>query len=186
MLSQPQRKTLLRIARDSIRALLDGSHPDLGCYEFDDVLTRPSGAFVTLNTRAGELRGCIGSVRPVAPLYRVVSQSAIHAAFRDPRFHPISRDELDLIHLEISVMGPIEPVSDVADIEVGRDGLIVSRGSFAGLLLPQVAAEYGWSRDVFLSQTCVKAGLPPAAWQSPGTKIERFFAEVFGEQKAQP
>jgi AmmeMemoRadiSam system protein A len=182
MLSQPQRRTLLRIARDSIRASLDGSRLDLSGYPVDDILAQPSGAFVTLNTHAGALRGCIGSIRAVAPLYQAVSQSAVHAAFRDPRFFPVTRDEFDGLHLEISVMGPIERVAEVGEIVVGRDGLIVSSGSYAGLLLPQVAREYGWTRDVFLSQTCVKAGLAPNAWQSPATRIERFYAEVFGEQ----
>ncbi len=181
MLNQPQRKTLLQIARDSIRSVLDGKRPDLTTYLVDEMLTRPAGAFVTLNTPAGDLRGCIGSIHPVAPLYQSVSQSAINAAFRDPRFFPVGREELDRLHLEISVMGPIERITTVEDIEVGRDGLIISRGPFAGLLLPQVATEYGWDRDTFLSQTCVKAGLPPDAWRSTVTKIERFAAEVFGE-----
>lgn len=181
MLSETQRKTLLRIARDSIAAMLDGRRPDLNQYSLDDDLRRRSGAFVTLNDREGELRGCIGSIEPVAPLYQAVSSSAISAAFRDPRFYPVKREELTDLHLEISVMGPITPVRDVNEIEVGRDGLIISRGHYAGLLLPQVATEWGWDRETFLNQTCVKAGLPPTAWRSPETKIEHFSAEVFGE-----
>jgi AmmeMemoRadiSam system protein A len=182
MLSPPHRKTLLQIARDSIRASLEDGPLDLSRYETDQVLREPAGAFVTLNTHTGELRGCIGSIRPVAPLYQAVSRSAVYAAFRDPRFYPVSREEFDRLHLEISVMGPLEPVADVTEIEVGRDGLIVSQGSYAGLLLPQVAHEYGWTREVFLRQTCIKAGLAEDAWRLPGTRIERFFAEVFGEQ----
>ncbi len=182
MLNSNQRKTLLQIARDSIAAVLDGRRPDLNQYSIDDDLRRPSGAFVTLNDREGELRGCIGSIEPVAPLYHAVSSSAISAAFRDPRFYPVKKDELASLHLEISVMGPITQVKSVDEIEVGRDGLIVSRGHQAGLLLPQVATEWGWDRETFLSQTCVKAGLPPTAWRSPDTKIEHFSAEVFGEQ----
>lgn len=181
MLNNSQRKTLLQIARDSIAAVLDGLRPDLGQYAVDDDLRRPSGAFVTLNDRQGELRGCIGSIEPVAPLYQAVSSSAISAAFRDPRFYPVQRDEFPTLHLEISVMGPILRVKDVAEIEVGRDGLIIRRGHNAGLLLPQVATEHGWDRPTFLSQTCVKAGLPPTAWRDPDAKIERFSAEVFGE-----
>ncbi len=181
MLNESQRKTLLRIARESIAAVLAGARPDLASYLLDDDLKRPAGAFVTLNDRHGELRGCIGSITPVAPLFQAVSSSAIHAAFRDPRFHPVSADELPTLHLEISVMGPIIRVDDFSEIEVGRDGLIATRGPYAGLLLPQVATEYGWDRDTFLSQTCVKAGLPPAAWRDRDTRIERFSAEVFGE-----
>lgn len=182
MLNQSQRKQLLQIARESIAAVLDGQRPDLTKYQIDDDLKRPAGAFVTLNDAAGELRGCIGSIQPVAPLYQAVSQSAINAAFRDPRFEPIDGDELPSLHLEISVMGPIERVKSLDEIVVGRDGLIVSRGHYAGLLLPQVATEYGWDRDTFLGHTCLKAGLPRDAWRSGATKIERFSAEVFGEQ----
>jgi AmmeMemoRadiSam system protein A len=181
MLNDSQRKTLLQIARDSIAAGLEGRRPDLAQYSLDDDLRRPAGAFVTLNDRHGDLRGCIGSIEPVAPLFRAVSSSAISAAFRDPRFYPVKRDEFPDLHLEISVMGPITPVKDVSEIQVGRDGLIISSGHHAGLLLPQVATEYGWDRDTFLSQTCMKAGLPPTAWQSPDTRIEHFSAEVFGE-----
>ena len=83
--------------------------------------------------------------------------------------------------IEISVMGPVERVSALDDVMVGRDGLIVSRGRFAGLLLPQVATEYGWDRDTFLDQTCVKAGLSPGIWREPATVVEKFSAEVFGE-----
>ena len=183
-MNSEQRKTLLRIARDSIAAVLAGSRPDLEQYPLDDDLRRPAGAFVTLNERNGDLRGCIGSIKPVAPLYLAVSQSAINAAFRDPRFYPVVPDELAQLHIEISVMGPITLVTDPEQIEVGRDGLIVSRGAMAGLLLPQVATEYGWDRETFLSQTCHKAGLALNAWRSPDTKIERFSAEVFGEETA--
>jgi AmmeMemoRadiSam system protein A len=147
----------------------------------DDALTRPSGAFVTLHDHGGDLRGCIGSVEAVAPLAQAVASSAINAAFRDPRFFPVTREELPNLHLEISVMSPIVPVHDVDEIEVGRDGLIVTRGSRAGLLLPQVATEYDWDRETFLSQTCVKAGLPPESWRGGGCRIERFSAEVFSE-----
>jgi AmmeMemoRadiSam system protein A len=185
MLNQEQRTILLRIARESIAAVLDGGRPDLDQYPADEVLRRPAGAFVTLSERNGELRGCIGSLHPVAPLYQAVSMSAINAAFRDPRFYPVKRDELPNLHVEISVMGPIEPVRTLEEIMVGRDGLIVTRGHFSGLLLPQVATEYGWDVDTFLGQTCRKAGLPLDAWRTGETRIERFPAEVFGEQTAE-
>lgn len=181
MLSQEQRTTLLNIARKSIEAVLDGRRPELDLSSLDADLKRPSGAFVTLNERTGELRGCIGSIEPVAPLAQAVSSSAVNAAFRDPRFDPVQKEELPSLHIEISVMSPIVPVTDVSEIEVGRDGLIISRGGRAGLLLPQVATDYGWDRETFLRQTCVKAGLPADCWQSPGCRIEKFSAEVFGE-----
>ena len=182
MLNERQRKQLLTIARDSIEAVFAGHRVALRPDEFDDALRRPSGAFVTL-TEDGELRGCIGSIVPVAPLFQAVSTSAINAAFRDPRFMPLSVDEYPRVKVEISVMGPIEPVTDCNEILVGRDGLIVSRGHSSGLLLPQVAIEYGWDRDTFLRHTCLKAGLPPDAWHFPDTKVEKFSAEVFGEQE---
>jgi AmmeMemoRadiSam system protein A len=181
MLNQEQRSQLLRIARQSIESVLDGRRPDLDLGTLDADLRRPSGAFVTLNERSGELRGCIGSIEAVAPLAQAVSSSAVSAAFRDPRFYPVTKDELPSLHLEISVMSPIVPVTDISEIEVGRDGLIISKGARAGLLLPQVATEYGWDRETFLRQTCVKAGLPPDSWQSPDCRIEKFSAEVFGE-----
>ncbi|HEX8027018.1 MAG TPA: AmmeMemoRadiSam system protein A, partial [Vicinamibacterales bacterium] len=150
--------------------------------QLDDDLKRPSGAFVTLHTAHGDLRGCIGSIQPVAPLWRAVSSNAIHAAMRDPRFESVSGvAELASLQLEISVMSPIVLVTDIEEIVVGRDGLIVSRRGRAGLLLPQVATEYGWDRETFLRHTCTKAGLPHDAWRSADTRIERFSAEVFSE-----
>jgi AmmeMemoRadiSam system protein A len=180
MLTQEQRNRLLRIARQSIEALLDGRRPEPEPVD-DATLTRPSGAFVSLHTKDGDLRGCIGSIAPVAPLVQAVASNAVNAAFRDPRFYPLRKDELANVHIEISVMSPIAPVADVSEIEVGRDGLIVTRGSRKGLLLPQVATEYGWDRETFLRQTCVKAGLPAESWRSGDCLIEKFSAEVFGE-----
>lgn len=182
MLSQEQRQQLLRIARESIEAVLDGQRPALTADDFDETLRKPAGAFVTLRTKdQHDLRGCIGSIQAVGPLWQSVSNSAINAAFRDPRFHPLQKDEWPSIELEISVMGPIEVVADPDEIVVGRDGLIVTHGRNAGLLLPQVATEYGWDRETFLSHTCAKAGLHPDSWRTPGCRIERFSAEVFGE-----
>ncbi|MBV8518311.1 MAG: AmmeMemoRadiSam system protein A [Acidobacteria bacterium] len=181
MLTPQQRRQLLRIARDTITAALEGQRYAVDLASVDEDLQRPAGAFVTLE-KHGDLRGCIGSIEPVAPLAQAVSSSAMSAAFRDPRFRPVRADELPQLDIEISVMGPIERVNDVNTIEVGRDGLILSRGSRAGLLLPQVATEYGWDRDTFLRQTCLKAGLPPDAWRAADCRIEKFSAEVFGEQ----
>ena len=182
MLNTPQRRQLLTLARESIAAAFDGKRPDLKSDVFDKELRRRAGAFVTL-TQSEELRGCIGSIEPVAPLYVAVSQSAISAAFRDPRFRPLRSEELPGIHVEISVMGPIERVVEIEEIVVGRDGLIVRRGGYAGLLLPQVATDYGWDREMFLQQTCYKAGLPRNSWREAGTTIEKFAAEVFGEKE---
>jgi AmmeMemoRadiSam system protein A len=181
MLTQEQRTRLLRIARESIEAALDGRRPELDPSQLDGTLTRPSGAFVSLHTKDGDLRGCIGSIQAVAPLCEAVVANAINAAFRDPRFYPLRKDEVANVEIEISVMSPIGPVSDIAEIEVGRDGLIVTRGSRKGLLLPQVATQYGWDRETFLRQTCVKAGLPAESWRSGDCLVEKFSAEVFSE-----
>ena len=181
MLTQEQRTQLLRIARQSIEAALEGRRVEVDVTQLDDVLRQPSGAFVSLHTKGHALRGCIGSIQPAAPLGQAIALNAINAAFRDPRFYPLRPEELANVEIEISVMSPIVRVTDVEEIEVGRDGLIISRGSRVGLLLPQVATNYGWDRQTFLRQTCVKAGLPPDSWLLPECRIERFSAEVFSE-----
>ena len=142
-------------------------------------LQTPQGAFVTI-TIGGELRGCIGTFREDTPLFRTVAQMAVAAASEDPRFPPLTAAELPKIHVEISALTPMKPVADVREIEVGRHGLYITRGFNSGVLLPQVATEYGWDRTTFLEQTCRKAGLPKNAWQE-GAKILSFEAEVFGE-----
>lgn len=180
-LSDDHRKTLLDIARQSIAAVLGGRSPDWKAEDFDDTLRQPAGAFVTLRTREGDLRGCIGSIRAVDPLYKAVASSAISAAFRDPRFEPLRPGELERLDLEVSVMGPIELVTSIEDVVAGRDGLIISQGGHAGLLLPQVATEYEWDRETFLDQTCLKAGLRRGAWRGKDCRIEKFSAVVFGE-----
>ncbi|HJW93692.1 MAG TPA: AmmeMemoRadiSam system protein A [Thermoanaerobaculia bacterium] len=180
MLTETQRKQLLQIARSSIAAVLDGRQPELDEASIDDILRKPAGAFVTLKTKTDDLRGCIGSIHPVAPLFQAVSKSAVNAAFRDPRFYPLQRHEFDAIVMEISVMGPIVRCS-TEEIVAGRDGLIITHGRNSGLLLPQVAAEYNWDREQFLKHTCLKAGLPADAWQNGACKLEKFEAEVFGE-----
>ncbi|HUP48316.1 MAG TPA: AmmeMemoRadiSam system protein A [Thermoanaerobaculia bacterium] len=181
MLTPAQQTTLLRIARDSIGSRLEGRSLAIDPAGHDEALRRPSGAFVTLRAGDGQLRGCIGSVAAVDPLCRAVAQSAVNAAFCDPRFPPLRGEEFPLVGLEISVMGPVVPVSAIDEIVCGRDGLIVSRGSFAGLLLPQVASERSWDRETFLRHACLKAGLHAWAWREEDTRIARFSAEVFCE-----
>jgi AmmeMemoRadiSam system protein A len=174
-----QRK-LLRIARDAIayfienRALMPYT-PD----PEEEELQLKSGAFVTLH-KGEQLRGCIGYIVSEAPLYRTVIEAAVSAAFEDPRFPPVQAEELDGLEIEISVLSPPVDVKDLSEIVVGRDGLIVSDGFHRGLLLPQVATEYDWDREAFLSHTCLKAGLPAKAWRS-GVSIQRFEAQVFNE-----
>ena len=128
------------------------------------------------------LRGCIGSFTGSGPLVDTVREMAVSASTRDPRFPPLSEAELGEVDLEISVLSPLRPVSDPNEIEVGRHGIFITRGFHSGVLLPQVASEYGWDRETFLEHTCAKAGLPADAWRDADTRIEVFEAQVFGEK----
>ena len=130
--------------------------------------------------RDGDLRGCIGRIDAPDPLAEVVAECAVSAAIRDPRFPAVTHEELPLLDVEISILTPLERVNDASEIAVGRHGLVIRQGFQNGLLLPQVATEWGWDRDTFLAQTCRKAGLPPDAWRR-GAEIFKFEAEVFGE-----
>ena len=145
------------------------------------MLLEPRGAFVTLH-KHGALRGCIGYVEAIKPLYKTVQEMAIAAAFQDPRFPGLKADEFNNIEIEISVMSPLEKITDVNKIEVGKHGIIIKSGFNSGLLLPQVATEQGWDRDTFLEHTCYKAGLPGNIWKKPDTEILIFSAEVFSEK----
>jgi AmmeMemoRadiSam system protein A len=143
-----------------------------------------AGAFVTIRKK-GQLRGCIGYPEPELPLLDVVERCAVSAAISDPRFPPLSAEEWADVEIELSVLGPIETVDDIIEVIVGRDGLIVEFGRRRGLLLPQVAVEWKWDATEFASQTCIKAGLPPDAWQK-GAKLFKFEAEVFSESPDAP
>jgi AmmeMemoRadiSam system protein A len=137
------------------------------------------GAFVTL-TVAGDLRGCIGYPLPVKPLDETIIEMAVAAATQDTRFDPLDHKELSQLKIEISVLGLPEPVRDPKEVEVGRDGIIVSKGFYRGLLLPQVPVEHGWDRETYLRHGCLKAGLSPDEWKK-GAEIEVFTAQVFSE-----
>jgi AmmeMemoRadiSam system protein A len=148
----------------------------------EDIFEEKCGAFVTLHI-TGALRGCIGYIKGVKNIPDTISDMAKSAAFNDPRFNPLSKNEYNQIDIEISVLSPIEEVDDISNIKVGRDGIIISRGYNSGLLLPQVPVEQKWDRDTFIEHTCFKAGLPGDAWRDKDTKIEKFSAQVFGEIK---
>ena len=177
--SASQKKALLALARDAIEGYVT-SGKIMEVDVRDSRLLEMRGAFVTL-MKKGQLRGCIGSLLPDKPLAKTVSQMAISACSHDPRFNPVTADELKDIHIEISVLSPLEPVADVNTIEVGTHGLLVDYEGRSGVLLPQVATERGWSREEFLRKTCIKAGLSPDTWKLAGVKIYSFTAEVFGE-----
>jgi len=172
---------LLRLARSVIEAQCSGK-----TYHAPPapsaVMKEPRGAFVTLNEQ-GQLRGCIGYIEAIKPLQKTVEEMAAAAALNDWRFPPVRAEEVPKLHIEISVLSPIFDITDTSTIVVGKYGLIITRGNNRGLLLPQVATDWGWDRDTFLDQTCVKAGLPEGCWRQKGTRIEGFTAEVFSESE---
>jgi AmmeMemoRadiSam system protein A len=140
---------------------------------------RRQGAFVTLKER-GQLRGCIGRIVHDGPLPQLVSMVAFEAAFRDPRFQPLGRQELDRVDVEISLLTPPRPVASPRDVVVGRDGVVLRKGGRSAVFLPQVAPEQGWTRDQMLDELCLKAGLPARCW-TEHAELSTFQAEVFGE-----
>ncbi len=180
-LNDQEKQELLKLARKSIESALAKAEPPKLEHE-SPLLKEKRGAFVTL-TKHGRLRGCIGMIFPVAPLDETIIEMAQAAAFRDPRFSPVTADEVPELKVEISVLTPIREITDINEIEVGKHGIIIERGSYSGLLLPQVATEYGWDREKFLEHTCNKAGLPMDAWKKEGTKIKIFSADVFHEEE---
>lgn len=179
LLDHESRQELLSIARRAIEETIrTGQTPEPA--SSNPSLQKLQGAFVTI-TIGDQLRGCIGNFHARDPLYRTVSNMAVAAARQDPRFPPLSKDELPKIHLEISALTPLHPISDINEIDVGRHGLYIVKGTRSGVLLPQVATEYGWDRMTFLQQTCRKAGLGPDEWREEAT-IYVFEADVFGEE----
>ncbi len=172
--SQDERRLLLEVAREAICAALENRQIDLA--PPSDHMAEHRGAFTTLHIQ-GELRGCVGYVFPQYSLYRTVAETAVAAAFDDPRFEPVRKEEYPKLEYEISVLSPLQLI-DAEDVEVGKHGLVITYGARRGLLLPQVPAEHGWDREKFLEQTCIKAGLPADAWEH-GAKIEAFTAEIF-------
>ncbi|MGE5190121.1 MAG: AmmeMemoRadiSam system protein A [Gemmatimonadota bacterium] len=176
-LTDAERDELLGIARRAATTWLrEGRVP--AETPASDRLKAPGAAFVTL-TEEGRLRGCIGYTEARAPLYRTVQECAVASATEDPRFLPVTADEMEAVRIEISVLTPLLPIRPDA-VTVGVHGLMVARGGRRGLLLPQVPAEHGWDRETFLSQVCLKAGLPGNAWRT-GAELYSFTAEVFGE-----
>lgn len=178
-LDEGRQRTLLNIARTAIRRSLETGADRGGAPAPDPVLDRARGAFVTLKVD-GELRGCIGFPLPHGPLAATVQEAAVLAASQDYRFEPLRLEEMGGLKIEISVLSLPRPVRNPDEVEVGTHGIIVSKGSNRGLLLPQVPGEYGWDRETFLRHGCLKAGLPEDAWRK-GAKIEVFTAQVFSE-----
>jgi AmmeMemoRadiSam system protein A len=175
-LGSRERGLLLDIARTALRNAVDEhrdpcSPPALG------ILGQPAGAFVTLR-RNGELRGCVGQIEAAEPLAGVVAHAAVSAGLEDPRFSPVAPGELGSLEIEISVLSPLQSIRP-EEIEIGKHGLVVTRGRSRGVLLPQVAVEHRLSVERFLQETCRKGGLERNAWKLPETRIQGFTAEIF-------
>lgn len=178
LLTKREQKELLKIARDTIVAYVaNGRIPPVETNSKG--LACENGCFVTIKQQQ-QLRGCIGNFVSDKPLFRLVQEMAVSAATRDPRFYPMKGPDLDDFDLEISVLSPLEKITSVDQIQVGKHGLYIIKNSYRGVLLPQVAIEYGWDRETFLKHTCIKAGLPENAWQKE-CDIHIFSALVFGE-----
>lgn len=180
MFTDVQKRALVDIARRAVRTSVAGGAGPAAVAPQPD-FPDASGTFVTLK-KHGELRGCIGTLECRRPLAEEVARVAVSAAREDPRFEPVRFSELDDLGVEVSVLGPLEPIdpADPAAIVIGRHGLVVEQGSRRGLLLPQVATEWGWDRETFLAHTCAKAGLPADCWRK-GARVYRFAADVFGD-----
>jgi AmmeMemoRadiSam system protein A len=178
LLTKKEQKELLKITRETIVGYVtNGKVP--GVVSTSPGLNLHSGCFVTIKQK-GELRGCIGNFVSEQPLYQLVQEMSVSAATRDPRFYPMKTHDLADFTLDISVLSPLEKAASVEEIKVGTHGIYIVKGSYRGVLLPQVATEYGWNRDQFLQHTCIKAGLPDDAWQGE-CDIYRFSAQVFGD-----
>ena len=179
-------KELVKMARKAVTGFLK-NETKISDSDFNSKFDFRSGIFVTLN-KQNELRGCIGYPVPVKKLYEGLVDAAISAATRDPRFPPVTFDELNKTTFEVTILTPPEEikVNETAEypsqIKVGRDGLIVENAFTSGLLLPQVPTEYGWNEEEFLEHTCQKAGLDKNAWKEKSTKISKFQGVIFKEE----
>ena len=178
-LTQKEKEVLLDIVKKTIAGKVNNKNIPKITVD-SETLREKRGAFVTLKKR-GHLRGCIGYIKAVKPLWETVQEMAVAAAFHDPRFPSLQADEPKDLSLEISVLSPLQRIKNINEIEVGRHGLYIVRGHNSGLLLPQVAVEYGWDRETFLKETCCKAGLPPQDWMDNETEIYIFSADYFGD-----
>ncbi|MHB1377682.1 MAG: AmmeMemoRadiSam system protein B [Candidatus Humimicrobiaceae bacterium] len=180
-LNKKEKLILLEIARESIKSAILGVRPNIPTIN-DVNLNEKCGAFVTL-TINGKLRGCIGNIRAVSPLWETVKIMAKEAALNDPRFYPLAPADIKNIRVEISVLSPFKLINNLDEIKVGTHGLFIKKGFNQGLLLPQVATDYKWDRTQFLKETCHKAGLHESAWQDKNCDIYIFSATVFNEDE---
>ncbi|MFH1857838.1 MAG: AmmeMemoRadiSam system protein B [Candidatus Omnitrophota bacterium] len=182
ILNNEEQKELLKIARSTVESYIrEDATPSFS--PSSPNLNAPLGAFVTLR-KHGQLRGCIGRFEPAIPLYQVVAQMAVAAATEDPRFRPVTQNELNELDYEISVLSPLRKVKSADEIELGKHGVQVVKGFRGGVFLPQVATEFQWDKETFLSELCLeKAGLRADCWKDPSVNLYVFTAQVFSEEK---
>jgi uncharacterized protein len=181
-LTRKEQQQLLDISRKTIIDFVRNGHASEILVE-NGGLDDTAGCFVTIKMHEN-LRGCIGCFTSEKPLWQTVQEFSIAAASRDPRFYPLHPDELDDITIEISVLSSLKKIESINEIQVGTHGLYIEKNMYRGVLLPQVATEYGWDTSTFLKQTCLKAGLEPDAWES-GADIYIFSAQIFGEKNTE-
>ena len=179
-LTRKEQQQLLALARKTIIEYVKNRHAEEISVE-DDGLADTAGCFVTIKIHEN-LRGCIGCFTSEKPLWQTVQEFAIAAASRDPRFYPLHPGELDDITIEISLLSSLTKIESIDEIQVGTHGLYIEKNMYRGVLLPQVATEYGWDKTTFLGQTCLKAGLELDAWKC-GADIYIFSAQIFGEKQ---
>ncbi|HTP66076.1 MAG TPA: AmmeMemoRadiSam system protein A, partial [Geobacteraceae bacterium] len=174
-LSAARKAQLLALAKETLHAQVMGTKlpdPDVN----DSLLKADGASFVTINDRNGRLRGCIGNIMPVMPLYRSVITNAVSAGSRDPRFAPVTAAELPDLRVEVTILSPLEPLRDIKEIRIGTHGLYLEKGPNSGVFLPQVAIEQGWDLPTYLAELARKAGLPPDGWRDG--KLYTFTAEI--------
>jgi AmmeMemoRadiSam system protein A len=179
-LSESDKGVLILSAREAIQSLFMDIVAPVIDYAYYPNLKNKMGAFVTL-IKNGRLRGCIGYLYSDMTLFQTVCEAAKQAAVNDPRFPPLTYDEVIKVFLEISVLSPMEPISSYEQIELGVHGLMLEEGPYRSVLLPQVAAEHKFTLEQFLNALCEKAGMPPYSWQSDLLNIKVFTAQVFSE-----
>lgn len=181
-LSPSSQSRLIGLSRRTLESFVRNETQRAESIDDPCLLNSDYGAFVSLH-RQEELRGCIGTCFPTAPLYETVIEMTQAAASRDRRVAAIVSSELSEIRIDISVLSPLEPVTDPLSLQIGKHGLYVASGARHGVLLPQVATQYGWDIETFLSQTCVKADLLKDEWKQPKTKISSFIALIIEEER---
>ncbi|AAR39286.1 NEQ441 [Nanoarchaeum equitans Kin4-M] len=177
---------LAKIARKIVEYALEGKDYEIPD-EIKEKLNYKAGAFTTIKTLDNQLRGCMGIPYPIYPLWQSLKYSALMAAFEDPRFPPLQKEELDNVKFEVTVLTPPRklivnnPLEYLEKIKIGKHGIIIKRGPYSGLLLPQVPIEEGWDAKEFLSYGCLKAGLPMDCWLDPKTEVYVFEGQIFEE-----